>query len=125
VVHCVVYSRQEAQRDVTRLGRGRLVDKYAQIYPKTGGLSGSLQPEWKRCGKAACRCMQGGPPHGPYWTRRWRSGGLTRKAYVRKEDLDQVRAAIALWHLSRPSVRSLLRELRELAGIVEGWTDGR
>ncbi len=26
--------------------------------PKTGPLPGSLQPEWKRCGKAGCRCAR-------------------------------------------------------------------
>ena len=24
--------------------------------------------EHVRCGKATCRCMQGGPAHGPYWS---------------------------------------------------------
>jgi hypothetical protein len=90
-----------------------------RFYPKTGALPGSLQPEWKRCGKAACGCMNGGPPHGPYFTRRWRSGGRTRKQYVRRAELTETRRAIARWRLAHPSVRSLLREYRALDAIAE------
>jgi uncharacterized protein DUF6788 len=36
--------------------------------------TGSLQREWRRCGKPTCRCA-GGMLHGPYWYLRWRDRG--------------------------------------------------
>src|SRR5262249_42774341 len=33
--------------------------------------TGSLQREWRRCGKPTCRCASG-MLHGPYWYLRWR-----------------------------------------------------
>lgn len=62
-----------------------------------GELLGSLRAEYRRCGKAGCRCAGGEPEdlHGPYWYRYWRDDdGRQHKAYVRRSELDQVRAAI-------------------------------
>ena len=89
------------------------------ISPKTAvaPLPGSLHAQWVRCGKAACRCMNGGAPHGPYWWRYWREGGQPRKAYVPRAALDRTRAAVRLWRLRHPSVRSLMRELRALGRL--------
>ena len=47
------------------------------LLPKTG----SLQPEWRRCGKPRCRCASG-PLHGPYWYLRWREGGRLRISVI-------------------------------------------
>ncbi len=91
-----------------------------RINPKTSEpLPGSLHAEYARCGKAACRCMKGGTPHGPYWRRSWRAGGRTHTAYVRLEDVEQTEAALARWRQRHPSVRSLIRELRALWRLVE------
>ncbi len=44
-----------------------------------------FQPERKRCGKPACRCMQpDGDGHGPYWYAYWREGGKTKSRYLGK-----------------------------------------
>lgn len=64
---------------------------------RNGELLGSLHAEYTRCGKMTCKCRSGaaGDLHGPYWFRRWRDeSGKQRKAYVKRSDLDHVRAAI-------------------------------
>lgn len=44
-----------------------------------------VQREYIRCGKARCRCMKGGQPHGPYWYGYWREkGGKVRSVYIGK-----------------------------------------
>lgn len=101
------------------------MDDMERISPKTAeALPGSLHAEYARCGKAACDCMNGGPPHGPYWRRYWRAGGRTRKAYVRLEDVENTRTAVALWRQHHPSVRSLIRDIRALWRLMEEERDG-
>lgn len=59
-----------------------------------GDLTGTLVPEYKRCGKPNCRCARG-YLHGPYYYRRWRdAGGHQRKEYVPRGRSEQVRAAL-------------------------------
>ena len=79
--------------------------------PKIEALPGSLQREWKRCGKSACRCARG-ELHGPYWYLRWREGGHQRKRYVKPADLGHVEAALAQWRRLHPPVW----QLRQLLG---------
>jgi len=45
-----------------RARRSALVDQVPDV---EGTLRGSLQRQFRRCGKAGCRCAQG-EPHGPY-----------------------------------------------------------
>lgn len=80
-----------------------------KIRPLPGCLSASLQ----RCGKASCRCGRG-DLHGPYWSRFWREGGRRRREHVRAQDLEQVRAAVALWRRLHPPARTLRAQLGEL-----------
>ena len=85
-------------------------------FPKMAPLPGSLQPERKRCGVPTCRCAAGAL-HGIYWVRRWRERGRQRRAYVPRDQVEQVRAAIDLWHRLHPRpwvVRQALAELRHL-----------
>jgi hypothetical protein len=44
---------------------------------------GAVCASYVRCGRSWCPCMQGGPRHGPYFTRYWREGGRRRKEYIR------------------------------------------
>jgi hypothetical protein len=76
-----------------------------------------LVAEYVRCGKTACRCMRGGPGHGPHFRRFWREAGRTRSAYVRQADVDATRQAIAQWLRTHPSLRSLHRDLRALTSL--------
>ena len=86
------------------------------LVPKTGSLPGSLHAEWKRCGKAGCRCARG-QPHGPYWYRRWREDGRQRTAYVPPGQVVAVAAGIARWRELHPpawTMRQALAGLRRL-----------
>jgi hypothetical protein len=56
-------------------------------------LKGSVQVEWKRCGRRNCRCVAG-RLHGPYYARHWREGGRQRKAYVPVAHVPAVLVAI-------------------------------
>lgn len=57
-------------------------------------LNGAVCAQYKRCGKAACKCARG-ELHGPYFYRfRWHEGRVI-KEYVRLSDVEQVRAACA------------------------------
>jgi hypothetical protein len=79
--------------------------------------TGSLQREWRRCGKPRCRCASG-MRHGPYWYLRWREGGRQRRRYVPRERVDTTRAALEQRRRLRPpawSLRQTLAELRQLA----------
>jgi len=60
----------------------------AETLPKT--LPGVVCAQWRKCGKAGCRCARG-TPHGPYFYRFWRHNGRLYKAYVRKTDVEDVR----------------------------------
>ena len=90
--------------------------KSGGLLPKIYPLPGSLQPELKRCGKPICRCTRG-ELHGPYWYRRWREGGRQRRAYVKVADLEQVWAAMDLWHRLHPPIWPLRKVLAELSQI--------
>jgi hypothetical protein len=82
--------------------------------------TGSLQREWRRCGKPRCRCARG-MLHGPYWYLRWREGGRQRRRYVPRARVDATRVAIEQRRRLRPpawSLRQTLAELRQLAKEV-------
>ena len=96
-----------------------------QILPKTTPLPGSVHIKYVRCGKPSCRCANGAL-HGPYRRRIWREDGRTRYGYVPLSQAERTRWATIAWRAQHPSKRSLLRELRELrrlAGLVEGVGD--
>ena len=102
--------------------KGVGVERFGGSSPKIGALPGSLQPEWKRCGKPGCRCARA-ERHGPYWYRFWSEGGRRRKQYVPRGRVPAVAAAIARWHELRPPVwtmRQLLAELSQLEQEVPG-----
>ena len=65
-----------------------------KIEIEAGYLPGALIAERVRCGKPSCRCARG-ELHGPYHYRYWRAGGRLIKTYVRKADVDAVRAGCA------------------------------
>jgi hypothetical protein len=83
---------------------------------KIDPLPGVLRAERVRCGKPTCRCANG-HLHGPYLYRRWSEHGHQRRRYVRAQDADEVRAALAAWRRLHPparSARDLLAGLRRL-----------
>jgi hypothetical protein len=114
-----------ARRDVTDKEAHALRMKKSGISPKAsplGPLPGTLVPTYKRCGAVGCRCARGAL-HGPYWRHQWREGGRTRRRYVRHNDVEHVRAALAAWREAHPPVSALrehlavLRRLMRLLGV--------
>jgi len=98
---------------------GRVAAEGQQM--NSGGLlpkTGSLQAEWRRCGKPRCRCASG-PLHGPYWYLRWREGGRQCRQYVPCEQVNAMRAAIAQRRRLRPPAWSLRQELAELRQLAQ------
>ena len=92
------------------------------LSPKIVPLPGSLQLEWRSCGKAACRCARG-EPHGPYFYRYWYEAGRRRKRYVPRRHVAFVMAGIARWRELHPpawAMRQALAGLRRLEMEVLG-----
>src|SRR5712691_4769751 len=88
------------------------------LLPKTG----SLQAEWRRCGKPGCRCTRG-TPHGPYWYLRWREGGRQRRRYVSREQVNAMREVIERRRRLRPPAWSLRQELAGLRRLAQEVCD--
>ena len=111
-----------AKKDVS-LARGRRSENNCPTtLPKM--LPGAVCEQWVRCGRANCRCARG-EKHGPYFFRFWREDGRLRKQYIKRPDVDRVRAECEerrsearlekqildeLWNESR-AMSKVLREL--------------
>jgi hypothetical protein len=95
------------------------VHDFGGLSPKTGPLAGSLQAEWRRCGKPTCRCARG-EPHGPYFYRYWRDGVRRCKRYVPRAQVPAVAAAIRLRRELAPPAWALRQELAELRRMEKG-----
>jgi hypothetical protein len=75
---------------------------------------GSLHLEFKRCGRANCRCQQG-LLHGPYLYRHWREGGRQKKEFISMRRLSGLLLEMEKQRAEavRPAeVRRVLKELR-------------
>lgn len=84
-----VQSHGRQKKDVAS-GRGRSSKiNYRKKLPKM--LPGAVCEQWVRCGKANCRCARG-ERHGPYFFRFWREDGRLRKEYIKRRDVERVRA---------------------------------
>ena len=84
--------------------------------PRSDPQRGSLHLEWKRCGKADCRCG-GGALHGPYWYRHFREDGRQRKQYVPVQRVAfelELQADRRRQHAATRSMANTLSELRRL-----------
>ena len=77
-------------------------NKKSELAPKM--LPGQVMARMVRCGKRGCKCARG-RLHGPYFYHRTFADGRHSKAYIRRADVAQVRAACDAY-------RALQRELR-------------
>ena len=75
---------------------------------------GSLHLEWKKCGRAPCRCTDGFL-HGPYIYLHRRDGPKQRKAYVAMrnlaqllEELEKLKASLPRPSLMRKALKGAL-----------------
>ncbi len=78
------------------------------------GLPGCVITEYKRCGRARCRCRRG-RLHGPYYYWYGRLLGVTWKKYLKRGDAPRVMALCRLqrdrrWTKAR--TRTMLREFK-------------
>ena len=92
------------------------MERFGDLSPKTGALPGSLQLEWRRCGKPGCRCARG-DLHGPYFYRYWYEAGRRRKAYVPRDRVAEVAAGLVRWQELHPPVWAIRQRLAELRRI--------
>src|SRR5690348_10150560 len=79
--------------------------------PKRG--EGAICERWVRCGKARCRCMQGGPKHGPYYARYWWQDGRRYKRYVRQDEAEEVAAACSARRVAQHRERARAEAARQ------------
>jgi hypothetical protein len=95
-------------------------------------LKGEISECYVVCGKPRCRCRTG-ERHGPYYYRVWREGDRTCKAYVKPEDLEEVRAACAAYRQARELLRAqqqrhhalvkqIHRQYRASRKLMSGYT---
>lgn len=87
--------------------RARTKTKNQSLQPKM--LDGYVRAERVKCGKPNCKCSRG-ELHGVYYYRYTWDEGRRRKSYVKRSEVEQVRAACAEY-------RKLQRQLR--AGRAE------
>ena len=73
-------------------------------------LAASLTQVSKHCGRSACHCRRGGPPH-TAWHLTFKAKGKTRTVYVPLDLLDEVRS----WLAEHKRLKALLAEVHELA----------
>lgn len=91
-------------------------------------MPGAVCAQMVRCGKPSCKCARG-ELHGPYFYRFVWEGGKQRKRYVRKEELQQIRAACAAYKnearirrnqrkIDKLSIRALLDDFEEFEKLI-------
>ena len=88
--------------------------KTPETLPKT--LPGVVCVQRVRCGKPGCRCARG-QPHVAFY-RFWREGGKLRKSYVKRSDLEAVRAACEARRLAFRELREGWGRWRKLVTVV-------
>lgn len=87
--------------------RAPMKTKNQSLQPKM--LDGYVRAERVKCGKVNCKCSRG-ELHGVYFYRYTWDEGRRRKTYVKRSEVEQVRAACAEY-------RKLQRQLR--IGLTE------
>lgn len=96
-------------------GDARTAVQFVRSFPKNRGLA--LVQHGTRCGRQNCRCARGQLHRTAYL--RWREAGCQRRRYVRRGDLDAVRAAVAERRLARRYERMTWREAARLLERLE------
>jgi hypothetical protein len=96
--------------DHPTLIRRLLFSRLKQLASSTPILAASLCSYTHRCGRASCRCNQGGPLHtGQHLT--FQERGKTRSVYVPKDLLPEVRT----WIARHRRLKEVLKEIHQLS----------
>lgn len=77
--------------------------KVSEMGPKIVPIAGYIRIQYVKCGRPNCHCASG-LGHGPYAYRLTNLGGRKQKQYVRKADLMNVQAGIALFREQRAEI---------------------
>jgi hypothetical protein len=85
-----------------------------ELSPKIQPIRGSLMAQYKRCGRANCRCASGSK-HGPFFYHVWYAQGTRHKSYVKKADLVRISAGIEAYRTQRREQRQSAEEMKSLA----------
>ncbi len=100
----------------------KMARRYVFVSPEADaadGLPGCVVAQYRRCGRANCRCATG-VQHGPYFFHYWRAGGKARKRYVARLDAPRVAALCDRYRARAPSRRAVRRALRDCARLIGG-----
>jgi hypothetical protein len=104
---------------------GQMKIKSAEEYTKT--VSGSVQRQFKKCGKSNCRCARG-ELHGAYYYHFVRVGGKLIRRYLKAGEVEQTRQACLVRRSQTKAERinsnkawQQLREIRESLRSVEDF----
>ena len=86
-----------------------LKNKIQNSLPKIQPLPGAVCVQWKRCGKPKCKCAKG-ELHGGYYYHFYYVGGKLHKKYVKKAEVEQVKAGCLAYKTNRQEMRQLIKE---------------
>ena len=106
------------RRDVFSPGALPATGQTASAKPSSKINEGAVCARWVRCGRHACRCMHGGPKHGPYYARYWWRDGRRYKQYVPQRDASAVAAACAVRRETERTERVNATEAREAWRVI-------
>jgi hypothetical protein len=81
-------------------------------------MNGSVRERYNKCGTPGCRCTRG-DLHGPYFSRRWSENGRRREEYVRRDQIDDVRAQCEARRQHEHQVVAARKECRELTRMLK------
>ena len=89
----------------------RRIERIKQSLAGLGDLRpGHLSQQYSVCGTPRCRCKANPPQkHGPYFQLGWTRKGMSTTRFIRKPDVDAVRAQ--------------LQEHQQLLSLVDQWID--
>lgn len=76
-------------------------------------LPGAVVERYHKCGRFNCRCTRG-TLHGPYYRRQWYQRGRLRSAYVKRRDVERVKAACEAWRKAEQEAKETQRAIEEL-----------
>jgi hypothetical protein len=102
--------------------------KSAKPTTKIEPLRGSIETQYKRCGRSNCKCSKG-ELHGPYYLRRWQRHGERWSKYVKKGEVSATFQACLEYKRNRQETRELIKEinqtgnamLKALAEVLRSW----
>ena len=81
-------------------------------------IAGVVCEQWVRCGKPNCHCRSG-RKHGPYFYRFWRQDGKLKKEYIRRAEVDRVRAECQARQGSRRTLNEAWEQWRQLLDSIK------